>query len=260
MMSISKASYYYEPKKKAGDSEIEEYLKLLSEQHKRWGFDKMMLKAKCDDKQWNHKRVRRIYCGLGLNLRIKPRKRISKGEAKCLLQPLRRNLCWSIDFMSDALSTGMKFRTLNVIDDYNREGLLIEPSYSLRAQKVTALLERLAKRRGYPDNIRTDHGPEFESQHFKDWCAAKDINHNFIQPGKPAQNGYVERFNRTYREDILDSNLFDSLAEVQTITQDWLRLYNQERPHQSLAGLAPIEFAKRRELGLMGNGEISRFK
>ena len=164
-----------------------------------------------------------------------------------LIQPIRSNVCWSMDFMSDALVCGRKFRTLNVIDDYNREALLIMPSFSLPAIRVTQLLDQLAIYRGYPDIIRVDHGPEFESFKFKEWAQKRAISIHYIQPGKPAQNGFIERFNRTYREDILDMNLFNNLQEVRALTREWLVVYNEQRPHESLAGLSPVQFAKRRE-------------
>lgn len=256
-MSVSKASYYYKPKKRAGDTEIAAYLKNLAQAHKRWGFDKMMMRIKMDDKPWNHKRVYRIYCDLRLNLRVKPRKRIPKGEAKALVQPLGPNMCWSVDFMSDALICGSRFRTFNVVDDYNRECLLIEPSFTLPATRVTQLLDQVAVHRGYPDVIRTDHGPEFESHEFKQWAEKRGILIHYIQPGKPAQNGFIERFNRTYREDVLDMNLFSNLREVKVITQEWLTGYNTQRPHESLAGLPPVQFAEMREKQLTGEGEYS---
>ena len=259
LVSVSKTAYYYKPKKRAGDVEIESYLRSLAESHKRWGFDKMMLKAKSDKKPWNHKRVYRVYCELGLNIRVKPRKRIPKGEAKTLVQPLQPNICWSMDFMSDALSYGRKFRTFNVIDDYNRECLLIEPSFSLPAHKVIQLLDQLAIERGYPEMIRVDNGTEFTSTVFKDWTLQHQILVHYIQPGKPAQNGLVERFNRTYREDILDMNMFRNLQEVREITCEWLIVYNEVRPHESLAGLAPVQFAKWRGEILVGKGENSTF-
>ena len=209
-----------------------------------------MLKIRLDKKGWNHKRVYRVYCELGLNIRIKPRKRIPKGEAKMLIQPIAKNICWSIDFMSDALACGRRIRTLNVIDDYNREGLMIDPALSLPAKYVTSLLDQLADQRGYPEYIRVDNGPEYASSVFKDWASKHNILLNFIQPGKPAQNGFIERFNRTYREDVLDMNIFTNLQEVRRVTRDWLDDYNNERPHESLAGLPPAEFARRRQHGL----------
>lgn len=246
MMSISKRAYYYSPKKRSGDEEITAYLKMLVETHKRWGFDKMRLKAKTDKKSWNHKRMYRVYCELGLNIRVKPRKRIPKGEAKMLVQPIKSNICWSIDFMSDVLINGKKFRTFNVIDDYNREGLIIAAGFSLPAIRVTQLLDQLAMQRGYPEMIRMDNGPEFASNIFKDWAKQHHILIQYIQPGKPAQNGFIERFNRTYREDVLDINLFNHLQEVREITKKWLISYNEERPHESLAGMSPISFAQQR--------------
>lgn len=259
LASISKTAYYYKPKKRATDTGIKNYLNGLADAHKRWGFDKMMLKAKADNKPWNHKRVYRIYCELGLNIRVKPRKRLPKGEAKVLVQPLKPNLCWSMDFMSDALADGRKFRTLNIIDDYNREALRVAPSYSLPAVRVTQLIDHCAVYRGYPDMIRVDHGPEFESHEFKRWAKEHHILIHYIQPGKPAQNGFIERFNRTYREDVLDMNLFSNLEEVKAITRKWVSDYNEQRPHESLGGLAPIPFAKKRELVLARKGDNSTF-
>lgn len=242
-MSVSKTAHYYEQKRVYNDKELKDYLIQLSTQHKRWGFDKMIDKIKLENKGWNHKRVKRVYCDLGLNLRVKPRKRIPSGEAKALIQPLSANICWSMDFMTDVLSSGFKFRTLNVIDDFNREGLLIKPSFNLPAEMITLMLDNLAKIKGYPDMIRVDNGPEFRSKHFCNWAKARGIIIQFIQPGKPSQNGYIERFNRTYREEILDMNIFNSLEEVERLTKTWLKLYNQERPHESLNGLTPALFA-----------------
>ncbi len=245
LMRISKTAYYYQPKKRESDKEIEGYLKILSEQHKRWGFKKMMLKARLDEKPWNHKRVYRIYCDLKLNLRIKPRKRLPSRQAKSLVQPLAPNLCWSIDFMSDMLSSGQKFRTLNVIDDYNREALSVSPRFTLTAAQVIRLLEELILTRGYPEMIRVDNGPEFRSKLFREWAKLNQITLLYIQPGKPAQNGYIERFNRTYREDVLDMNLLSNLKEARELSENWRQSYNAERPHESLAGLTPIAFVSR---------------
>ena len=257
LMGVSKTAYYYEPKKKGGDIDIADYLTALAKAHPRWGFDKMMAKAKLDNKPWNHKRAHRIYCEQGLNIRIKPRKRLPSGEAKILVQPIAPNICWSLDFMADSLYHGRKFRTLNVIDDYNREGLLIEPRHSLPASTVTALLDQLAATRGYPEMIRIDNGTELTSSVFRNWAKDHGILLHYIQPGKPAQNGFVERFNRTYREDVLDMHWFINLAEVQRITQQWLNDYNHERPHEALANLPPMRFAKQREQILKGEKSTS---
>jgi len=206
----------------------------------------MMSKIRNDGHKWNHKRVYRIYCELGLNIRVKPKKRLVSGNPVKLIQPIKLNSCWSVDFMSDVLRSGRRFRTFNVIDDCNREALLINPSHCLPAYEVTRLLDQLADMRGYPDVIRCDNGPEFRSGYFQQWAKDRGVRIEFIQPGKPAQNGFIERFNRTYREDILDAYLFDSLQEVKKVTAKWMRSYNYERPHQSLGNLSPIDFVNQK--------------
>ena len=253
LLSISHSAYYYKPTKRPEDEVIKKELRMLAEAHPRWGFDKMINKIKQTRTGWKHKRVYRNYTEIGLNLRVKPKKRLPSREAKSILQPIYPNHCWSIDFMSDALRCGKRFRTLNIIDDYNREALLIVPSHSLPAYRVTDYLDQLALVKGYPSFLRTDNGPEFISGHFQEWAALHGIEIQFIQPGKPAQNALIERFNRTYREDILDSYLFDSLNEVEQITRQWLILYNQDRPHQSLGNLSPIQFALSRKEGQQQN-------
>ena len=148
--------------------------------------------------------------------------------------------------MSDALYTGRRFRTLNVIDDYNRESLMIEPAFSLPASRVTQLLTRLCDLRGCPEMIRVDNGPEFISETFKGWAKAKGILIHFIEPGKPAQNAYVERFNKSFRTEVLDINWFTSLGEVKRLADEWRDIYNMQRPHESLGGYAPIAFELKR--------------
>ena len=160
---------------------------------------------------WNHKRLYRIYCQTGLNLHGKPKKRLPNRNPQPLTQPETINVCWSLDFMSDCLENGRSFRTLNVLDDFNREGLWIEIDCSLPAMRVTRVLDMLAVWRGYPARIRVDNGPEFISHHMVAWAQEHAVKIEYIQPGKPAQNGFVERFNRTYREEVLDAYLFITL-------------------------------------------------
>lgn len=142
--------------------------------------------------------------------------------------------------MSDALTNGHRFRTFNVIDDYNREALRIEVDTSLPSQRIERVLDQIAlERKHYPATIRSDNGSEFIAHTLAAWAAKHDILLAFIEPGKPAQNAYIERFNRTYREDILDAYLFDNLDEVRDLTDEWLIMYNNERPHDSLGGIPP---------------------
>lgn len=181
---------------------------------------------------------------MALHLKRKPKKRLPARAAQTLVVPLQANQTWSLDFMSDALSTGRAFRTLNGIDDYNREALWIEVDTSLPAEQVVRVLEQLLDWRGKPARIRMDNGPELISQRLASWAQEKHIELLHIQPGKPAQNAYIERFNRTYREGVLDAYLFDDLEEVRLLTESWLEDYNTIRPHEALRGLSPRQFAR----------------
>ncbi len=132
-----------------------------------------------------------------------------------------RNEIWALDYLQDALDNGRVFRTLNVIDASNREGLAIEVDTSLPAARVIRVMEQLAELRGLPRAVRLDNGPELRSQAFPEWCAAHQVELRFIQPASPAQNAFGERFNRTYRHEILDAYVFDSLEQVRLISEGW---------------------------------------
>ena len=241
---IDRKAYRYQPKKKSSDSMIEELLKAFSAQHPRYGFGKLFNLIRHKGYSFNHKRVYRIYCHLRLNLKIKPKKRLASRTKIKLEWPNKINQCWSLDFMSDALTNGRRIRTANVIDDCNRGGLGILISHCLPAKRITQWLDRLAIKRGYPDRIRVDNGPENISRQFQKWATSHNIFIQYIQPGKPAQNAFIERFNRTYREAVLDMYLFKSIQEAQMITDNWLKHYNEERPHESLNNQTPMNFCK----------------
>jgi putative transposase len=242
LLGISRTAYRYQAKK-VDDGEISEQLKTLKRKWPSWGFGKMFAWVRKRGYHWNHKRVHRVYKEMGLNLRIKPKKRLPVRQPQPLKQPAIPNQSWSMDFMSDSLTDGRTFRTLNIIDDFNREALWIEVDTSLPAQRVIRVLDMLAEWRGYPETIRCDNGPEFIAKKIDLWAAKNCVILDFIQPGKPAQNAYIERFNRTFREDVLDAYIFDSIQEVRQIAEQWLEDYNDERPHQSLGGLTPHEFS-----------------
>lgn len=149
-----------------------------------------------------------------------------------------------MDFMSDSMVGNRKFRTLNVMDDCSREALAIEVDTSLSAKRVTRTLDRIIEQRGKPIAIRTDNGPEFTSKELELWAFSKGITIQYIQPGKPMQNGYIERFNRLYREAVLDAYLFFDLFQVKQLTQEWIEEYNERRPHEALNNLTPEEWHK----------------
>jgi len=242
-LSLNRAGFRYRAKK-PNDSEIQEQLDKLADRKPRWGFKKMYAFMRNQQGvSWNHKRVYRVYCEMKLNLRVKPKKRLPSREPNPLVQPEAANQSWSLDFMSDSLSSGRAFRTLNIIDDFNREVLWIEIDTSLPAERVIRTLDMIASWRGYPKQIRMDNGPELISQKMARWADDHSVELAFIQPGKPSQNAYVERFNRTFREAVLDAYLFTTLHEVRDITEEWIEEYNAIRPHEALGNLSPYQYA-----------------
>lgn len=241
-LQLSRSTYHYQPDANRDQPVIEKLLELV-EKYPRYGFGKLFDLLRRQGHRWNHKRVYRVYCSLKLNMRRKGKKRLPQRNPEPLSVPASINQCWSVDFMSDTLWCGRVFRTFNVIDDYNREALAIEVDLSLPAQRIIRVLERLAAWRGYPAKIRMDNGPELTSVKMAGWAEEHGVELEFIKPGKPTQNSYVERFNRTYREEVLDFYVFRTLSEVREITDNWITEYNEERPHYSLGNLTPAEYA-----------------
>jgi len=240
IFSISETCYRYQHKLRDENALIAEWLVKLTNTWRNWGFKLSFLYLRnVKGYPWNHKRVYRIYRELELNMRIKPKKRLNRARPEPLSVPERCNQTWSMDFMHDQLSDQRGIRLLNVIDDYNREGLGIEVDFSLPSERVVRTLDRIIDQRGKPKMIRVDNGPEYVSGKLIAWAKTKDIQISYIQPGKPQQNAYIERFNRTVRYDWLAQELFESLEEVQDRATDWLWHYNYERPNMALGGITP---------------------
>ena len=239
-LDISVATYYYKPKLSAENQRIADWLLRLTMANKRWGFGLCYLYLRnVKGFGWNHKRIYRIYRELELNLRIKPKRRIKRDKPDALSVPVAPNQVWSIDFMSDSLIDGRSLRTFNVLDDYNREGLGIEVDQSLPSARVIRALNQIIEWRGKPDAIRCDNGPEYISQTLVDWAKERHITLMYIQPGKPTQNAYIERFNRTVRHEWLDMHLFESIEHAQYLATEWLWTYNNERPNSAIGGVPP---------------------
>lgn len=235
---LSRTIYRYEPKDR-GDRPIIDALTELATAHSDLGFGKFYGMLRDDGHRWNHKRVHRVYCEMKLNKRRKFKRRVPPRHPSPLSVPDEANSCWSADFMSDALNDGRRFRTFNVIDDCRREALAIEIDLNLGGKRVVRVLDRIAEARGYPAKIRFDNGPELTSIAVAEWAELNDVELEFIEPGRPMQNGFIERFNRTYREAILDMYIFESLEEVRRLTADWIEFYNGRRPHDALGGVPP---------------------
>lgn len=239
-LGISETCFRYESKLSAENKQVVDWLLRLTQANKRWGFGLCYLYLRnVKGFAWNHKRVYRIYRELELNLRIKPRQRILRDKPDELSVPTAPNQVWSIDFMSDGLSDGRKLRTFNVLDDYNREGLAIDVDLSLPSTRVIRSLEQIIEWRGKPAAIRCDNGPEFISSQLVSWATKNRITLLFIQPGKPTQNAYIERFNRTARHEWLDLHQFESVEHAQYLATKWLWTYNNERPNSAIGGIPP---------------------
>jgi putative transposase len=239
---VSETCYRYQAKACEENARIADWLVRLTTAYKDWGFGLCFLHLRnVKGFGWNHKRVYRIYRELELNLRIKPKKRLVRERPEPLAVPEAINQVWSMDFMHDQLSDGRNFRLFNVLDDFNREGLGIEVDLSLPAARVIRSLEQIIEWRGKPRVIRCDNGPEYISGALLAWAERQGIRIEHIQPGKPQQNAYVERYNRTVRYAWLARTLFDTIEQVQDKATSWLWTYNHERPNMALGGITPMQ-------------------
>jgi len=239
-LNLSCSAYYYRAKMSGENAVIADWLMRLTSTNKRWGFGLCYLYLRNRKGfTWNHKRVYRIYRELELNLRIRPRRRIKRDKPDALSVPTTINQVWSMNFMSDSLADRRLLRTFNVIDDYNREGLAIDVDLSIPSARVIRALEQIIEWRGKPAAIRMDNGPEYIAQTLVNWANDNRITLLYIQPGKPTQNAFIERFNRTVRHEWLDMHDFVSVSHAQSLATQWLWQYNNERPHMALNGLTP---------------------
>lgn len=237
---VSETCYRYERKLDDENAIIADWLVRLTTNRRNWGFGLCFLYLRnVKGFLWNHKRVYRIYCELELNLRIKPKKRLKRDKPEALAVPEGPNQTWSMDFMSDQLANGRSFRTLNVIDDFNREGLAIEVDFSLPSERVVRCLNQIIEWRGKPQNIRVDNGPENISATLMLWAENRGVAIQHIQPGKPQQNAYIERYNRTVRHEWLAQNIFETIEEAQDQATKWLWTYNNDRPNMAIGGVTP---------------------
>ena len=237
-MEIHRSYFYYRSVK--DDSEVEEAIRIAGEYGD--GFEKIYQRLRHDGYPWNHKKVYRVYKKIHFNKRSKLKKRLPVRVKEPLEAPLEPNKTWSLDFVCDKMESGRTFRVLNILDDSNREAVAQEISMSMPAERVISILEKVIFINGKPECIRTDNGPEFISEKMRIWCEANGIKHKFIQPGKPTQNSYVERFNGSYRRAVLDAYIFRNIEDVRELTERWRTDYNENRPHEALGNMTPMEY------------------
>jgi putative transposase len=224
-------------------TELRDRLKALAAERPRWGYRRLYRVLRREGRCVNRKRVQRVYRDEGLAVRRRRRKRVAMPRTP--LPSIRgANERWSMDFVSDALSDGRRFRALTIVDDFTRESPAIEVDTSLPGDRVVRVLESLATTRGLPKAIVCDNGPEFRGEVLDQWAERRGVALQFIQPGKPIQNAFAESFNGRFRDECLNENWFLSLVDARRTIEAWRMDYNVARPHSGLAGRTPDEFAK----------------
>jgi len=222
---------------------IRKRLRELAEQRKRFGSPRLHILLKREGLVINHKRTERLYREEGLALRKKRRRKGAAGARVILPSPNRVNEQWSMDFVTDSIVTGRRFQALTIVDDYSRECPAIEVDTSLGGRRVVQVLDRLAEIRGLPETITIDNGPEFAGRVLDEWAYRKGVKLNFIRPGKPIENAYIESFNGRFRDECLNINWFLSIKHARYLIEEWRKDYNEFRPHSSLKGSTPKEYA-----------------
>lgn len=239
-MKMSRSVYRYEPRL-INDEELTRRIQALALQKPRYGYRKLAVLLKREGWEVNHKKVYRIYKALKLPLLKRKRRRVRGNKEKLWIakQPCE---IWSLDFMGDSLMNGRRYRTLNIVDDFYRGGLTIEVDFSISAEGLVRVLNYLGEIHGYPNSVRLDNGPELRSHCLAKWAELHAVKLVFIEPGKPAQNGLVERFKDIFRDECLNQYCFKHLHEVKEIVGHWLQEYNYERPHEALNNMTPMEY------------------
>jgi len=244
LVQLPRSTKRYAPRPRAGEAALSKRLVELARARPSFGYRRLGALLRREGVAANHKRVHRLYREKGLSLRRKRRKRLRRGLAPSTA-PTKKNQRWSMDFVSDAVAGKRSFRAFTLVDDYTRECLAIEVDTSLSGERVGRVLDRVAAERGGPQALLSDNGPEFTSRVMQAWAFERKVRQEFIEPGKPTQNAFIESFNGRLREECLNRSWFTSLADARRQLEAWRIDYNTERPHSSLAYRTPVEFARR---------------
>ena len=234
----------YKPRPNDFNEQLRQRLRSLAEKHRRWGHIRLYVLLRREGYQVNHKRTERIYREEALTLRIRRRKKFAAVVRQPLPEATRPNERWAMDFIQDSLWSGRKFRTLSIVDTFTRECMAVEADTSIPSQRAVMILERIAAWKGLPDSIRVDNGPEFISKTLDEWAYRNHLKLDFIRPGKPTENAYVESFHGKFRDECLSMNYFTDIQEARRKLEEWRIEYNTFRPHSSLKMKTPEAFAR----------------
>jgi putative transposase len=249
LVGLHPKTYRY-ASKRSGDEGLRKQLRDLAAQRRRFGYRRLGLMLKRQGIKLNRKKLYRLYKEERLTVRKRGGRKRALGTRAPMPIPQGRNLRWSLDFVADTLVTGRRFRILTLVDDFTRECLGLVVDTSLTGMRVARELDRIVELRGYhPRMIVSDNGTELTSNAILAWQHQRDVEWHYIAPGKPMQNGFVESFNGRLRDECLNEHLFSNLNEARQIIEAWRIDYNTNRPHTSLNGLTPTEFAARPDQG-----------
>jgi putative transposase len=249
LAGLSRASWYRQPLESNRNQRIRQRLRELAVERPAFGSPRLTVLVQREFGAVNHKRIERLYAEEGLQLPRRPKRR-RRGISRPLpkVAPTAPGQRASMDFMHDVLADGRRIRLFTLVDDFSRECLAIEADTSLSGQRVSRILEALRVQDRLPGTLVCDNGTEFTSKAMLKWSLDKGVKLNFIQPGKPTQNAYIESFNGKFRQECLRQRWFESMHEVRQIVEDWRRDYNHVRPHSSLEYRTPKEVARRHQI------------
>lgn len=240
LIQLSRKAMGYQSKRPT-DWCLRKRLKELGEQYPRYGYLLLHAMLKAEGLVVNKKKTYRIYKELGMQVRTKKRKKLVRPRIPMLL-PTTPNQRWSLDFVSDQLSNGRRFRVLNIVDDYSRACVGQITDFSISGARVVRYFDQLKEARGLPNTLVMDNGPEFTGKALFFWSKANGVKLHFIQPGKPTQNAFVESFNGKFRDGCLNQHWFRNIHEARSIIDTWRQHYNEVRPHSSLNYQPPALF------------------
>ncbi|MAG36731.1 MAG: IS3 family transposase [Dehalococcoidia bacterium] len=241
LVGMARSSQSYQPRQPE-DAVVRDQLRQLAMQWPRFGYPRLTALLRRQGLRVNHKRVYRLYGEEALAVRRRRRKQVARARRIRRVLPTRPNERWSLDFMADSLVSGRVFRTLSIVDDWSRESLAITVDTSLPGARVMRVLEALYHDRGLPERIVLDNGPELRSRSVDQWATARGVVLDFITPGKPMENAYVESLNGKFRDECLNQHWFASLAKARELIEAWRQDYNERRPHSALDYQTPAEF------------------
>ncbi|MGR3659629.1 MAG: IS3 family transposase [Paracoccaceae bacterium] len=250
VLQVDRSSMRYRPRR-GDDAELRNAIRRVSRERRRFGYRRIHVMVAREGVVVNHKKLRRIYREEKLQVRRRGGRKRALGTRKPMVLPDGPNQRWSLDFVSDALADGRRFRILTVVDDFSRENLVLVADTSLSGQRVARELDRIIAERGMPNTIVLDNGTEFTSMAILKWVQETGIDWHYIAPGKPQQNGFIESFNGKLRDECLNETLFGTLRDAQNTLEEWQEDYNWRRPHSALGNMTPMEFLQRMTMDKM---------